>query len=113
MFKTDVVNINFAESGEAIFRYNGSNITSSLSTQEMSEIYEIFSNKRMYRDNPSCGFSENISLKINNLQTFCFANDTCPIVYWKEKDKYFKVTENEKKQLYNILQNHGFIFPCV
>ena len=105
--------MDYVESGEAIFIYNGSDITSSLSAQELQIICDIFSNKRMYRDNPSCGFSDNVSLKFNNLQTFCFANDTCPIVYWKEKDKYFKVTENEKKQLYNILQNHGFIFPCV
>ena len=61
-----------------------------LSSDDTEELRDIFAGKRLYRDNPSCGFDENASVKFGDSQTFCIAKDTCPIVYWKEKDEYIK-----------------------
>ena len=61
-----------------------------LSSDDTEELRGIFAGKRLYRDNPSCGFDENASVKFGVSQTFCIAKDTCPIVYWKEKDEYIK-----------------------
>ena len=54
-----------------------------LSSDDTKELRGIFAGKRLYRDNPSCGFDENASVKFGDSQTFCIAKDTCPIVYWK------------------------------
>ena len=61
-----------------------------LSSDDTEELRGIFAGKGLYRDNPSCGFDENASVKFGDSQTFCIAKDTCPIVYWKEKDEYIK-----------------------
>ena len=61
-----------------------------LSSDDTEELRDIFAGKRLYRDNPSCGFDENASVKFGDSQTFCIAKDTCPIVYWKEKDEYIR-----------------------
>ena len=84
-----------------------------LSSDDTEELRGIFAGKRLYRDNPSCGFDENASVKFGDSQTFCIAKDTCPIVYWKEKDEYIKLGEDEKTQLYDLLKPFGFSFPCV
>ena len=84
-----------------------------LSSDDTEELRGIFAGKRLYRDNPSCGFDENASVKFGDSQTFCIAKDTCPIVYWKEKDEYIKLGEDEKTQLYDLLKPFGFLFPCV
>ena len=113
MLKKNMVNMDFAERGEAIYKNYGSDIQVSLSDQDMHIICDIFSGKILYRDNPSCGFREDVSIKFDDEQTFCIANDTCPIVYWKEKNKYIRLKEDEKTQLYNLLEPYGFRFPCV
>ena len=61
-----------------------------LSSDDTEELRGIFAGKGLYHDNPSCGFDENASVKFGDSQTFCIAKDTCPIVYWKEKDEYIK-----------------------
>lgn len=111
--RTERTNMAFAKNGKIIFVYEGFNITHDLSDDEMNTIKNIFDNKTMYVDNLSCGFSDEISVKFNDSQTFCFARDTCPIVYWKEAEKFIELTETEKQELYNLLKGYGFIFPCV
>ena len=61
-----------------------------LSSDDTEELRGIFAGKGLYHDNPSCGFDENASVKFGDSQTFCIAKDTCPIVYWKEKDEYIR-----------------------
>ena len=73
----------------------------------------LFDGKIMYRDNPSCGFSETVSIIFDQKQTFCIAQDNCPIVYWKEKNRYITLSEDEKNQLRDLLEPYGFCFPCL
>lgn len=73
----------------------------------------LFDGKIMYRDNPSCGFSETVSIIFDQKQTFCIAQDNCPIVYWKEKNRYITLSEDEKNQLRDPLEPYGFCFPCL
>lgn len=106
-------NLDFVKRGRAVFKYANTDISQQLSDEDCEKIINIFDNKIMYNDEPSCGFDENISIIFNNSQTFCIACDTCPVIYWKEKDKYFRISEDKKNQLYSILNNYGFIFPCI
>lgn len=107
------IDMSFAEEGTMVFRYGDVDATSRISEQEMSWIKELFAGKILYKDNPSCGFTEDVSICFNGSQTFCFACDTCPIIYWKEKERYFKISGEEQEQLYELLKAYGFSFPCV
>lgn len=107
------VNMEFVKEGEVCFSYGNTDTLHHLSNIEVESLKAIFNGKKMYKDNLSCGFSEAVSIKFNKEQTFYIARDTCPIVYWKEENRYIKITEDEKTQLYNLLEPHGFFFPCV
>lgn len=109
----DKVNMDFVKKAEVCFQYGNTDAINQLSDKEVEFVKTIFNEKRLYKDNLSCGFSETVSIKFDDAQTFCIARDTCPIVYWKEKNRYIRLTEDEKMQLYNLLEQYGFIFPCV
>lgn len=87
--------------------------TQTVSDDDLEAIKALFDGKLLYRDTPSCGFDEEISLRFNGTETFCVANDTCPVVYWKEKDCFFRLSETEQRQLYALLEPYGFYFPCI
>ncbi len=111
--KIDNIDMQFAKGADVCFVYGDANVLKPMKEEDLELIQSIFDTKKLYKDNPSCGFDENISIKINKTHTFCIARDTCPIVYWKEKDRYIKLMEEEKNQLYKILESYGFSFPCV
>ncbi len=111
--KMNLINLHNVKTGEAVFIHNDVNISHVLSDEEMKIFKKAFSNKFLYRDNPSCGFTENISVQFDKTRTFCFACDDCNGVYWKEKGKYFDLSDNEKTELHNILEQYGFCWPCV
>lgn len=41
------------------------------------------------------------------------ACDGCPMVYYKNENRYFKLSEEENKMLKRILEKYGFYFPYV
>ena len=113
LFNHKNLKLNDVKKAEAIFIYDGVNVSYILNTDDLNLILNIFNNKVSYRDNLSCGFSSNIAIKFNDSCTLCFACDTCPVVYWKEENRYIDITESEKACLYNFLNKHGFFFPCI
>ena len=106
-------NMEFAKEAEVCFIYGEVVVSENLDDKEVEMLKEIFDDKRMYKDTPSCGFSGDISVRFNQSQTFCVARDTCPIVYWVEEDRYITLTEEEKLLLYDLLEPYGFEFPCI
>ena len=107
------VNMNMTKKAEVYFQYGDTEALNQLNDRELEAVKAIFDGKKLYKDNPSCGFSEAVSIKFDDERTFCIARDTCPIIYWEEKNRYIRLTENEKNQLYNLLEPYSFIFPCV
>ena len=108
--KTDMT---FSETGETNFKYNTADFHMQLSNDDLLLINNIFSGKKLYNDNPSCGFTQNVSIILNNTESFYIACDSCPIIYWKNKNKYFRISEKEYSQLKDVLEKYGFTFPCV
>lgn len=98
---------------EVRFVYGDINESHCLDKKEVALLKNIFDGKKMYKDNLSCGFSDDISIRFNNEQTFCIACDTCPIIFIKEENKYIKLSEIEKMELYDLLESYGFFFPCL
>jgi len=113
IFFINRINMEFAATAETRFVYGGVNEKNQLDAKELEIIKSIFDGKTMTMDSPSCGFTENVSIVFNDSDTFCIACDTCPIVYWIEEGRYIKLTEEEKEQLYSILEKYGFRFPCI
>ena len=107
------VYIGSAKSGDLTFIHNENNISDTLSEQDLLKMKKMFNWEMTYMDAPSCGFLEEVSVKFDDSHTFYFACDTCPIVYWKEKNTYFNISEKEQKELYEMLGRYGFYFPCV
>jgi hypothetical protein len=111
MDKVDTMQIS---NGEIRFVYRDSNMNTKLSDEDEKYIKEIFNKRQLYKDNPSCGFSENVSILFNegNIKFF-IAQDSCPILYYANKDKYFKLTDDEAAGLCSLLEDYGFVFPCI
>ena len=107
------IDINFAVQGKVIFKYGEKNINQEISADNFSKICNLFNGKRLYSDNPSCGFTKDVSIVINETETFCIACDSCPIIYWENKNKYFKLSTIEYEELKKILSSYGFEFPCI
>lgn len=100
--------------GTVVFKYAEYDINEELTSEEEQIILDILDNKRLVKDNPSCGFDDDVSIRFNNgEEIFSIACDECGIIYWKNKDKYFGLTDSENETIRNILKEHGFVFPCV
>ena len=113
LLRPEKINMEAVKEVEANFAYGETEVSQLLNEKDIELLKNIFDGKKTYNDNPSCGFSETVSIKFNQEQTFCIARDTCPIIYWKEKNKYIRLSEGEKTQLYSMLEPYGFFFPCV
>ena len=108
--KTD---IGFAKSANIICVTDNQNIHEPLLAEDLKTITKLFEKKILYRDNPSCGFSEKIAIEINNDNIFCIARDGCPIIYWLNKDMFFRLTAEDYEVLTCLLEKYGLIIPCL
>ena len=85
------------------------NINDMLSVEESQMIKSIFNGKRLYFDNPSCGFGEDISIRFGDL-IFCPASgESCPIV--KFGNRYFKISEADREAIAQIFKKYGGFLP--
>ena len=114
LMNSNRTNMSEINNGRVCFKYGDKDILTDLSEKDLNTVKEIFDNKRLYKDNPSCGFSENIAVLLNDdSQVFCIACDTCPIIYSKNEGLYFKISDKENTLLRNLLKKYGFRFPCL
>jgi hypothetical protein len=111
MFNIFAPKINISSTSASLtYVYGSQNINTSLSTEEGELLKSIFNNKRLYSDNPSCGFTEEVSIRFENF-VFCIACDDCPIV--KFGNKYFKISTVDRKTIEKIFEKYGGSFPCI
>lgn len=96
-----------------MFRYEDKNVSEELKTEDFETLKNIFADKELYKGKTECGFTDDVSIRINGSQTFCFACDGCVIVYWKEMDMYFELDDEEYEISHGILEKYGFSFPCI
>lgn len=113
VLKMNTINIGDIKNGKAVFVHEKSNTTNTIKKDDIIVISNLFENKKLYKDNPSCGFVENVAVQLDSAGTFCIAQDGCPIVYWQEKNRYFQLSETEQEELYGVLEKYGFQFPCI
>lgn len=106
------VNIDKNSSVELIYLYDDVDVDTQLSKEESKEIIEIFSGKVLLPDNPSCGFDENVSLRINE-KIYSPACDDCCIVKDWSSGKYFSISRSQRDTIEEIFSTHGGHFPCI
>lgn len=112
LFLQPQVELDAPNSAIARFKHNESNIQAELSAEHTKQIVSIFQGKKLRKNSPSCGFTEDVSVKIDD-KTFCIACDTCRIVYLLEDDRYFHLSDTENSSLREILTYYGFELPCI
>ena len=130
-YKANSLNMNFAESGifvgkslsetkaiqdnkelsdsERLQLLDSLELSSSaLSDNEFEDIKKMFHGKFLYKSPvPSCGFTKEISISFNDGEhIFYIASDSCGIVYYKNEEKYFNLTEKENIRLRKLLEAH-------
>ncbi len=98
--------------GIAKFIYGDTKIETEISDENLNQLVDVFEGKILKIDSPSCGFTENVSVKIDD-KTFCIACDTCGVIYLLEEDKYFYLNDEENETIRKILEGYGFELPCI
>jgi hypothetical protein len=99
-----------AENASLFYVYDDIEINEQLSLEESVLLKTMFNNKRLYPDNPSCGFTENVSIRFDDL-VFCIACDGCEIIEFE--NKYFKISKSDRETVNRIFEKYGGLFPCI
>lgn len=91
------------------FKYGDIDVVVELTAEESETIRSIFNKERPHQDNPSCGFTENVSVRFDD-SVFCVACDNCSIIEYQ--GQYFSISDNERETIVQIFEKHGGFFPC-
>lgn len=87
-------------------------IDSTLSTEETSTLFNIFNNKKLFKENLSCGFDDTMLFNFGGSEIL-IASDGDPFFYVKEKDKYIKVSTEEMEWIKTLIKKYGGEIPNV
>ena len=113
-FAPSTVNVPDDGDAELTYIYNDKNIKATLKDDEREELCSIFKDKQTYLitpfDIPSCGFDENVSVKIGNT-VFMPACDKCGTL--KTGFVCFNISKRERNSIERIFSKYGATFPCV
>lgn len=94
------------------YSYEDIYIWEELYGDDVDTVVKILDGKIETRDNPSCGFSEDISITIGG-NTFALACDRCGIVKNCTTGKYISISDSERDILENLFTTRGGKFPCI
>lgn len=88
-----------------------------LTKEEEEKIKEMFSNKKLLRDNPSCGFDDRIGFEFadsyGNKVFYSIGLDSCGTIYDKKHDRYFDVENSDSAEIKRIFSAHRIAYPSV
>jgi len=106
--KTDII----SNQAVLVYKYEGKNINTKLTNQESMILKKILNHKRMYSDNPSCGFDKDISIRFDG-QIFELACDDDPIIKDEKSGKYLSISDSEREKIDKIISKYGATFPAI
>jgi hypothetical protein len=117
LFIFSAKNIEIPESSEVVLIYNYTDTEIYINIYDKNEIMELKTllSGNVIKDNPSCGFSENISITFigdKNLM-LCPALDGCEKIRIDTTNKYISISKDNRKKLDAFLSKYGFKFPSV
>ena len=97
------------------FIYGEENISIALENDEAEKVIDILGGNNydpIFFGVPSCGFDENISLKVGG-RTFAIACDTCNTVQDLGNLRYFDIPQEDMEYIHSLFQKYGGYFPCI
>lgn len=111
--KFKLTDMSFAKKGQVIYQNYDNSIVRDLSDEEMQIVKSLFHHHIIHNakiDMPSCGFVEERSIRFNDSHTFCIACDGCDVIYWKEKNVYFCISDKKMNILKHMFIKYGIRF---
>lgn len=100
---------------ELTFIFAEQNINVTLSDEEAEKVIRILDGNiyNPFSDGiPSCGFDQNISLKVGS-RIYAIACDTCNIIQDCGNLKYFSVSQEDMAYIHSLFEKYGGYFPCI
>ncbi len=97
------------------FIYGDENISVTLAAEEAEQVRDILdgcSYDSRFAGIPSCGFHENISLRIGN-RVFAVACDTCNCIQDLDNLRYFHIPIEDMEYIRSLFEKNGGYFPCL
>lgn len=99
-----------------IFVYEERNINVTLPGDEAAKAIEILNGNpydlSILVGYPSCGFSENIGLKIGN-RLFAIARDGCNCIQDGQNLMCFDIPIEDMEYIHSLFEKYGGYFPCI
>lgn len=105
----ELVKIANVQSGSIVYTIGNSAVNSELNSEDLSTVVRLFDSKVCTYENPSCGFDEEFQIILNSNdgpQVFYIAQDACGLIFWKNKQKYFTLSDQDNSYLRNLLNNN-------
>lgn len=102
----------YAKRAELRYQIGGETVSTEISDNDTQHIRSILSNRILYRDNPSCGFTQNVSISFDG-KVYCFACDGCSIIQDFDAGRYFSLDDTLYKTVIEILSKYGLSLPCI
>ena len=97
------------------FIYEDENISVTLAAEEAEQVRDILNGNSYdsrFAGIPSCGFHENISLRIGN-RVFAVACDTCNCIQDLDNLRYFHIPIEDMEYIRSLFEKNGGYFPCL
>ena len=108
--------VNASEPVILIFIYEEENIHVTLTSDEAAKVVEILDGNTydpsILLGFPSCGFHENVALKVGN-RSFLIASDCCNCILDLENKLYFNIPQEDIAYIHSLFESYGGYFPCV
>ncbi len=102
--------------GAIVYRYDGVSFEEPLTREETAAAAQIIGGKKLAPQGmtgiPSCGFSVDVAIVLGE-RRFLIARDTCCIMQDGETQRFFELSQEERRILDEIFAAHGGIFPCI
>jgi hypothetical protein len=117
-FLRGFINTNFATNFYIRVLCVESSIASTIEISDENTIAELqrLLRGRKFRDSPSCGFSNDISIIAANQEknvVFSLALDGCPKIRINNSNEYISITEEDRTLINAMFEELGVLFPFI
>lgn len=109
-------NVDFATDISVRYKYAEQDINQKIDNVKTINQLKSILKGVTYTDTPSCGFSVDISITFANNEktvTLCPALDGCSIIRINDSNKYFRISDEGREKLNQLLAQYGFKFPSL
>ncbi len=106
-------NVHIQTSSAQVVYINGDvQFKETLTNEDALAVYAVFNGKTLKADSAPGRFTSNVSIRFGE-QIFYIACDRSPVVKLQNKDKYFPITQGDRKLIESIFEKYGGTFPCI